>query len=74
MYELHHDDVRGDAKRPPHGIIPAALKIKYVLNEDPMEARKRQWQTRFLWSNFQKYLGRAGNRSVHFESGLNIAV
>ena len=39
IYNLRYDDIRGDVFRPPHGTIPAAVKIKYVLNEDPLEAR-----------------------------------
>ena len=27
IYNLHHDDVRGDVLRPPHGTTPAAVKI-----------------------------------------------
>ena len=36
-YHLHTDDVRGDVLRPPHGTTLAAVKIKLVLNEDPLE-------------------------------------
>ena len=32
IYNLHYD-VRGDDLRPSHGTTPAAMKIKYVLNE-----------------------------------------
>ena len=28
IYNLHFDDVRGDIIQPPHGITPAAVKIK----------------------------------------------
>ena len=38
IYNLYYDDVRGDVLRPPHGTTPAAMKIKQVLNEDPLEA------------------------------------
>ena len=38
IYNLHYDGVRGDVLRPPHGTTPAAVKIKYVLNEDPVDA------------------------------------
>ena len=32
LYDLHHDDVRGDGLRPPHGTIPAAVKMmKFLL-------------------------------------------
>ena len=39
IYNLHFDDVRGDVLRPPQSLTPAAVKIKLVLNEDPLEAR-----------------------------------
>ena len=39
IYNLHYDDVRGDVLRPPYGTNPAAVNIKYVLKDDPLEAR-----------------------------------
>ena len=38
-YNLHYDDVRGDVLRLPHGTTSAPVKIKYVLNEDSLEAK-----------------------------------
>ena len=39
IYNLHFVEVVGDVLRPPHGTTPAAVKIKYVMNEDLLEAR-----------------------------------
>ena len=38
---LHYDEVRGYFLGPPHmHLIPAAVKINKLLNEDPLDARK----------------------------------
>ena len=38
IYNLHYDDVRRDVLC---GTTPAAVKIKYVLNENLLEARHK---------------------------------
>ena len=39
MFNQHYDDVQGVILRPTQATTPAAVKIKIVSNEDPLEAK-----------------------------------